>query len=157
MADRTPIDPSFTGPRESPRPETVGASDYEQIQNHLAKYCFAVDRESAGEIASLFWEDARLEFNGVHHGFEEIRRCYDDWIKKMRDPVEGLRHLIYVPRIHIDGDRAAAETYVDADAHVRKSGRSVRLRALYRDRLAKRNGEWRFSERLIVGMRNLDT
>ena len=134
----------------------MAQSDRELIQNHLAKYCFAVDRDSAEEIAALFWPDARLEFNGTHTGFEEIRLCYADWIRKMRDPVEGLRHLIYVPLIEIDGDHAVAKTYVDADAHARKSGRTIQLRALYRDRLTQRNGEWRFAERHIVGMRGLN-
>jgi len=69
--------------------------------------------------------------------------------------VEGLRHLVYVPRIEIDGDLAVAETYVDADCHVRKSGRTIHLRALYQDQLSRRNGEWRLSERRIVNMRNL--
>lgn len=133
----------------------MSQSDREQIQNHLAKYCFAVDRDTAEKIASLFWEDAQLDFNGIHTGFEEIRQCYVDWICKLRDPVEGLRHLIYVPLIEIEGDQAVAETCVDADAHVRKSGRTILLRARYRDRLTKRNDEWRFSERHIVGMRSL--
>lgn len=133
----------------------MSQSDREQIQNHLAKYCFAVDGGTAEEITALFWDDARLEFNGTHNGCEAICLCYAEWIRKMRDPVEGLRHLIYVPLIEIDGDHAVAKTYVDADAHVRKSGRTILLRSLYRDRLTKRNGEWRFFERHIVGMRSL--
>ncbi len=134
----------------------MSESDRDQIENHLAQYCFAVDRDSAEAIANLFWEDARLEFNGVYEGRSAIRQCYDDWIKSARDPVEGLRHLIYIPRVEIDGDHAMAETYVDADCHVRKSGRAIRLRATYRDRLQRRNGEWRFAERCIVNMRSLD-
>jgi hypothetical protein len=133
----------------------MSQSDRDQIQNHLARYCFVVDTGTAEDIASLFWEDARLEFNGVHHGFEEIRRCYADWITKMREPVEGLRHLIYMPLIEIEQDRALTQTYADADAHVRKSGRTILLRALYRDRLTRRHGEWRFADRHIVGMRSL--
>ncbi len=133
----------------------MSLSERELIQHHLAKYCFAVDRDTAEEIAALFWDDARLDFNGSYTGREEIRQCYAEWIRKARDPVEGLRHLIYVPLIEIDGDHARAETYVDADAHIRKSGRTILLRALYRDRLSRRNGEWRFAERHIVGMRSL--
>ncbi len=133
----------------------VTQSDRDQIENHLAAYCFVVDRASAEDIAALFWEDARLEFNGLHEGGEAIRQCYENWIKTARDPVEGLRHLIYVPRIAVDGDRAEAETYVDADCHVRKSGRVIQLRALYRDVLTKRSGEWRFFHRRIVNMRSL--
>jgi SnoaL-like domain len=133
----------------------MSQTDREQIQNHLAKYCFVVDRGSAEEIAALFWDDARLEFNGTHLGNESIRQCFAEWIRKLRDPVEGLRHLIYVPLITMDGDSATAETYVDADGHVRKSGRTILLRSLYRDRLTRRNGEWRFAERQIVAMRSL--
>lgn len=51
-------------------------SDRDLIQNDLAHYCFTVDRDSAEEIAALFWEYARLEFNGVREGAEAIRaRC----------------------------------------------------------------------------------
>jgi hypothetical protein len=130
-------------------------SDREQIQNHLARYCFTVDQGTSEQIAALFWEDARLDFNGIHSGFEAILQCYAEWIRKARDPVEGLRHLIYVPLIDIDGETAQAETYVDADCHVRRSGRAIQLRSLYRDRLTKRNGEWRFSDRHIVAMPSL--
>ena len=111
--------------------------DYALIQNHLARYCFVVDRGTAEEIAALFWDDARLDFNGMHIGFDAIRACYANWIVKLRDPVEGLRHLIYIPLIELEGSHAVAETYVDADAHVRRSGRAIQLRALYRDRLTK--------------------
>ena len=130
-------------------------SDYEAIRNHLARYCFAVDHGSADEIAELFWDDARLEFDGTHLGRDAIRRCYAQWIRTKRDPVEGLRHLIYVPLIDIDGDEASTQTYVDADAHTRRSGRTVLLRSLYRDRLHRRDGQWRFVERHIVPMRSL--
>lgn len=133
----------------------MSQSDRELIQNHLARYCFAVDRESADAIAALFWDDARLEFNGTHVGREAIRACYEDWINTKRAPVEGLRHMIYMPLIDLGGDHARTETYVDADAHTRRSGRTVLLRSLYRDRFAKRNGEWRFLEREIVPMRSL--
>ena len=133
----------------------MSQTDREQIQNHLAKYCFVVDRDTAEDIAALFWDDARLEFNGTHIGYEQIRQCYAEWIRKLRDPVEGLRHLIYVPLMTIEGDSAVVETYVDADCHVRKSGRTILLRSLYRDRLTKRNDEWRFAERQIVAMRSL--
>ena len=130
-------------------------SDREQIQNHLARYCFTVDQGTADQIAGLFWDDARLDFNGIFTDSEAIRDCYVEWIRKARDPVEGLRHLIYVPLIDIDEDSALTETYVDADCHARRSGRAIQLRSLYRDRLTKRHGEWRFSDRHIVAMPSL--
>ena len=129
-------------------------TDRELIQNHLARYCFVVDRGTADEIAALFWNDARLDFNGVHVGYEAIRQCYADWITEKREVVKELRHLLYTPLIDLDGDQALAETYADADARTRRSGRVVQLRSSYRDRLTKRDGEWRFAERHIVGMQS---
>lgn len=131
-------------------------SDYVQIQNHLARYCFAVDRGTAKEISSLFWPDATLEFGGEYHGADEILRCFQHWIESMREPVEGLRHLIHIPRIELNGEEAKSECYADADAHSRRSGRPIRNRAIYRDRLSRRDGEWRFQERRIIWMRGLD-
>lgn len=128
-------------------------SDYEQIQNHLADYCFRVDRDSADAIAALFWDDAYLELYGKHQGIAAIRAAYANWITTMRDPVEGLRHCIFAPHIQLDGDEATSECYANADAHTRKKGRLIQLRALYKDRLAKRNGEWRFSDRRIIVFR----
>ena len=133
----------------------MAQTDRERIVNHLARYCFVVDRGTADEIAALFWDDARLDFNGIYNGYAEIRQCYAEWIARARDPVEGLRHLIHVPYIELDGDAARAVTYVDADCHVRRSGRTILLRATYRDRLSRRAGEWRFAERHIVAMRRL--
>ncbi len=100
----------------------MSLSDRDLIYNHLARYCFVVDRDDADAIADLFWEDAELEFGGRHSGREAIRRCYDEWIQTKRNPVVGLRHMIYLPLIELEGDEARTETYVDADAHTRRSG-----------------------------------
>ena len=131
----------------------MSLSDYEKIQNHLARYCFLVDNGSAEEITDLFWEDALLEFNGHYQGKEAILHCYCSWIENMRDPVEGLRHLIHIPHIEIDGDKAVSKCYADADAHSRRKGRFIENRAVYQDQLSRRNGQWRFSERRIIWMR----
>ncbi len=127
------------------------SSDHEQIQNLFARYCFAVDRGSADEIAAFFWDDCRLDFSGnLHHGVDEARAGFSKWIAKMRDPVEGLRHCLYTPLIEIDGHVASAEAYYDADGHSKGKGKLVQLRGLYKSRLEKRpNSEGQFEWRLI--------
>ena len=129
-------------------------NDYQQIQNLISRYCFVVDRGSAEEIAAMFWNDATLRFGrrSRNEGAEGIRAGLRKWIGKMRDPVVGLRHLAHAPAIEIEGNRATAETYYDADGHSRKRRRPIHLRGVYRDRLEKRGGEWRFAERHIVIM-----
>ena len=131
-------------------------TDYEKILNHLEKYCFHVDLGTVEEIVKLFWEDARLEFNGTHIGEVAIRACYSDWAERLKSPVEGLRHLLHMPEIEIDGDQARSHSYADADAHSKGKGKPIQNRAMFRDRLEKRGGEWRFIERQIIWMRGIN-
>ena len=130
--------------------------DYLEIHNLIARYCFVADTGTADDLVLLFWDDATLWFGerSRNEGAEGIRRGQERWIEKMRDPVVDLRHLVYAPAIRIEGNRATAETYYDADGHSRKLGRPIFLRGIYRDVLEKRSGEWRFRERRIVIMRS---
>ena len=127
-------------------------NDYQQIQHLIARWCFVADTGSVEEMTAMFWEEGRLWFGrrSQNDGLEAIRVGLQRWIEKMRDPVVGLRHLAYAPLIEIDGDRARAQTYYDADGHSRKRRWPIHLRGVYRDRLEKRNGEWRLLERRIV-------
>ncbi len=134
----------------------MSASDHEQIQSLLAKYCFATDRGTAEEMAALFWDDAVVQFGeNRNEGIEAVTAGFAAWIRKMRDPVEGLRHLLHTPCIDISGNHATAEAYYDADGHSRNKGRRISLRGLYRDRLEKRDGEWRFVAREIQIWRSM--
>ena len=122
-------------------------SDYEQIQQLLARYCFAVDGETAEVIAALFWPDATVNFDGrVNDGQAAFTRGFARWIEKMRDPVENLRHVLGLPDIDIGGELAAVQVYYDADGHARRSGRIIHLRGVYRGVLQKRAEEWRIAE-----------
>ncbi|WOR15268.1 nuclear transport factor 2 family protein [Hyphomonas sp. FCG-A18] len=131
-------------------------TEYEKIQNHLAKYCFLVDSGSVGEIVDLFWDDATLEFNGLHVGEEAIRACYTDWAERLKAPVEGLRHLLHMPVIEIESSHARSYSYADADAHSRRQGKPIQNRAMFEDKLVKRDGQWRFIERKIIWMRGIN-
>lgn len=125
------------------------------VQSHLAKYCILVDTAEPAVIAKLFWDDARLEFGGEFTGGEAILACFETWAKEMRDPIEGLRHLLHMPHIEIDGEVASSVSYADADGHSRRSGKAIRNRAMYVDKLEKRGGVWKFKDRKIVWMRGL--
>lgn len=119
-------------------------SDRDTILNLLAKYCFITDRGTADELAALFWEDCTVDFGGnVHEGRAVARDGFARWITRMRDPVEGLRHILHTPLIEVAGETATSEAYYDADCHARRSGRAIRLRGLYRTEFARREGEWR--------------
>lgn len=125
-------------------------TDYEQILSLLAAYCHVVDRDSAEEIAKLFWEDASLDFGERVVGTTEITAFYDRWIRESREPVLNLRHLIYAPAIDIEGARARAVCYFDADCISARKHTPILIRGTYSDTLEKRGEFWRFLERKIV-------
>ena len=129
---------------------SIDKTDFEKIHNLLARYCHVTDCGSAEDIAKLFWEDAVLEFNGRFQGTAEIRASYQAWIEKMRNPVEGLRHLIYAPVIENEEAHATASCYFDADGVSKKTGAAIKVRGIYEDKLEKRGHEWRFAERRII-------
>lgn len=125
-------------------------SDYEQINNLLVRYCFVTDRGSAEDIAACFWGDAEVDFGGrVNRGKAAFTRGFETWITKMRDPVVGLRHILHAPLIEIDGETATSEAYYDADGHSKNKGKLIQLRGIYKDRLEKREGDWRFIHREV--------
>jgi len=128
--------------------------DYQQIQHHIARWCFVADTGTAEEMAAFFWDEGTLWFGrrSQNAGAAAIRAGVQKWILKMRDPVVGVRHLAYAPHIELNGNQARALTYYDADGHSRKRRWPIHLRGVYQDRLEKRNGEWRFVERRIVIM-----
>ena len=129
------------------------ASDQDLIRNLIARYCFIADREDADAMTDLFWENAELDFGGQYRGRTKIREAFEGWIRNMRDPVEGLRHLSFLPAIRFTGtDAATAETYFNADGRLRESGEAIHVRGLYRDRFERRRGAWRFAYRQIVVM-----
>ena len=131
-------------------------SDRETIENLLARYCFVTDRGSAEDMAELFWDDATVIFGDNRNvGIEDVTAGFAAWISKMRDPVEGLRHVLHTPLIEIDGNSATAEAYYDADGHSKNKGRRIHLRGIYRDKLEKRDGEWRFREKEIQIWRSM--
>ena len=132
------------------------SSDYEQISNLLAQYCFATDRGTAEDIAACFWDDAQVNFDGrVNSGIDEITLGFEKWITKLRDPVEGLRHILHTPAIVIEGASATSEAYYDADGHSKNRGKLIQLRGVYKDKLERRSGEWRFIYREVQIWRSL--
>ncbi|WP_416898010.1 MAG: nuclear transport factor 2 family protein [Minwuia sp.] len=122
----------------------------DQITGLLARYCHIVDNEPAEIIADLFWDDATLDLGGLHEGREAIVQAYVDWIARRRVKTDQLRHMIFQPAIEIDGKRATARTYFNADGFAGPDKALLLVRGIYRDELEKRDGEWRFARREIA-------
>ncbi|MCS6925158.1 MAG: nuclear transport factor 2 family protein [Candidatus Binatia bacterium] len=128
--------------------------DYIAIQQLLHKYCHAVDRGTADEVAELFHPDGvlcpRYESDERYEGREAVRGWYARYMENFRTKVRYLRHKITSPVIDITGDEATSVCYLDADSVSLSSNQPSVAFGRYEDKLIKDGGRWWFKERTII-------
>lgn len=132
----------------------MSSEDHICIQQLLHKYCHAVDRGTADEVAALFHETGvllpRYENDEVHEGRRAVRAWYDGYIKNFRAKVKYLRHKIESSVIEISGNEATSTCYLDADSiSISKNEPNIAF-GRYDDKFIKDNGQWLFKERIII-------
>jgi len=113
--------------------------DLRQILGLLAEYAASVDEARWSDLRALWTEDAELcVFGASHRGPEAIEAF-------MRAARRG-KHIIAVPRIELDGDRArsVADFVFFAAPDLRPFTAGA-----YRDEWRRRDGRWRLARREI--------
>lgn len=132
----------------------MSAPDIAEIQNLLNQYCHAVDRGSVDDIMAVFHRDAILRpvylGDDRHSGRDAIRAWYSDYDRKVRSTVNPMRHKITAPFIEVDGDRATAVCYLDADFVSNATGEMGVATGRYEDQLLRDEGRWWIHERVII-------
>ncbi len=132
----------------------MSALDIAEIQNLLNQYCHAVDRGSVEDILEVFHRDAvlapRYLGEDTHRGRDAIRAWYTDYDRKVRSTVDPMRHKITAPYIRVDGERATAVCYLDADFVSNANGEMGVATGRYEDVLVKDEGRWWIAERVII-------
>ncbi len=127
--------------------------DIVAIQQVLYRYCFAVDKGTADDVAALFHENATLMpvYSGEPpvHGRAAIREWYVNYHRDLRGRVDHLRHCVTNPAIDVSGNEATAQCYLIADAVPKTGGNPYSVAGYYLDKLVKDGGRWYFKERQI--------
>lgn len=123
--------------------------DHQQIEKLLATYCRGIDRCDQELLKTVYWPDA-IEEHGLFDG-----KAWDfaDFIVPMLKGMKVTMHSISNTLIELDGERAAAETYVVAYHLVDEADGSqtdLIVGGRYLDRFERRNGEWRIAKRTFV-------
>ncbi len=126
------------------------------IHDHLNRYCHAVDRGTADDVANLFHADGAMVpvFQGAPAvvGRDTIRAWYAEFNKVFQsDQVKYMRHRISSPIVDVDGDTATACCYFDAEYLMVGEPAPKTIVGRYDDTLVKENGRWTFTERQIIG------
>ena len=129
------------------------AADRQAIADCMYLYSRGMDRADADLLREVFWPDATINgelFSGGPAEFIgfSVSAGLKNWDRMM--------HLITNSVIRIDGDRAAAESCFYGYHVGHGDGRSeaptgdLIICGRYLDRFAKRDDEWRISEKTIL-------
>ncbi len=131
------------------------ALDYEKIRQLLARYNFAIDLGDAEGWAACFTDDGVFEcsglpeyspFGGRHEGAEALRAYATTHFSRAQG---RARHWNWNLDIEGDGEEASMRCYLLA-LTVGERPALNHSTGIYRDRLRKVGGEWRFVERHIT-------
>ncbi|WP_424325175.1 nuclear transport factor 2 family protein [Gordonia sp. (in: high G+C Gram-positive bacteria)] len=127
-------------------------SDRLEIQDLLARYSHAIDRNDWDALDAVFTADARIDYTaagGIAGDYPEVKT----WLAAILPAAFSMtQHLAATTQLDLDGDSATARTILFNPMVVRgeAEGEPQMLFAglWYRDRLIRTDDGWRISERV---------
>ena len=123
--------------------------DRAEISDLLDEYAYAIDTRDFDLVASLFTEDATLDYTSSG-GPRAPRDDVVEWLRASLPAVALTQHLLTNRRIRIDGNTATARTELfnpllfDGD----DGTQLLLLGGDYTDRLVRTDRGWRIAERV---------
>lgn len=124
-------------------------SDRLEIQDLLARYCFAIDERDWAALDDIFTPDARIDYTETG-GAKGTLRQIKAWLPVALERFPAFQHMIATTRLKLDGDTATSRTIlfnpmVMADGSGQRQTFFIGL--WYRDTLVRTAGGWRIAER----------
>ena len=117
------------------------------IRELLAAYCFHFDNGEFDPWLQLFTPDGVFDLGarGRVAGQAALRQFLHGI--PLTDGLPMMRHCVMNSIVQVDGDHATARSYVVVVHGGPTVG--ITLAGRYEDRLVKRDGAWRFAERVV--------
>lgn len=121
----------------------------QQIAGLTESFCRGIDRADVTSLQSLFHEDSTVingSFNGNGHEFA-TKIC-----RVVKAVFNRTHHSITSQRFRIDGDAATGETHIVSVATITGEDggpAEILARGVYHDKFERRDGVWKFSERIF--------
>ena len=123
----------------------------QEIRDHLARYCRAMDRMDRALADSLWHRDATVDYVGVYQGSSE---GFLDWVWMMHAELQTHSHQITNVLCDVDGNEAASESYVTVALWTRpdESGTRTEItaRGRYLDNWSHKEGRWAIERRTYI-------
>jgi uncharacterized protein (TIGR02246 family) len=130
----------------------MSLEDRLDVMDLVARYAECVDAGDVEGYAALFTSDGVVEYSGGSvQGREEIKAWVDRLAKEGRIGAEsGVKHVLGLPVIRGDGERATARTYVVIPRIMPTGVISTRFIGTYKDDVVKQAGRWLLARRVIA-------
>jgi hypothetical protein len=121
----------------------------QKIADVLARYARGIDRCDLETLLSVFWPDATADYGSGAQSAPAWARATVAALQSMRRTQHALSNIL----VEVDGDHARAETYCQAFHEfdgADGAGVEMVVGGRYLDRLERRDGVWRISNRVYV-------
>jgi hypothetical protein len=122
--------------------------DRDRIRQCLARLARGEDRRDAASIIASYWPDSITDYGVFKGGFDE----YLAWVVPGADAITNTQHVLGQSHIVLDGDGAKVETQVISYHRVDMGAgeRDTCIGGRYLDVFARRDGEWRIAQRMML-------
>lgn len=123
--------------------------DRQAIVDLTHAYSYAIDDKRYQDLRAVFTADARTDYGTIEcNGIDEIIAKVEGSTSHM----DATMHVVTNHRVALQGDRAAAVCYLQAQ-HVKsglQAGELYTIGGRYEDELVRTDEGWRFSFRRLV-------
>lgn len=125
-------------------------ADRLEIQDLLARYCFAIDDRDWDALDHVFMRDARIDYSqsgGAAGNYREIKR----WLPIALERFPRYQHMVATTKLDLEGDRARGRTILfNPMVHRDEAGaeQTFFVGLWYRDAFRRSPMGWRIAERV---------
>lgn len=128
--------------------DSRAVTDIVEIQQLLATYVYAIDAKDFDALDRVFTPDATFDYSVTGGETGDYARI-KPWLEKALAPFPVTQHLIGLPLIRLDGDRATARTMLFNPMQLARpgGGHLFFVGATYVDDLVRTAQGWRIARR----------
>jgi 3-phenylpropionate/cinnamic acid dioxygenase small subunit len=125
--------------------------DRQDISDVLLRYATGIDRRDWTVFRSAFTQDCELDYGeiGTWHGVDAVT----DFMEKSHAMAGHTMHRLTNQVITVDGDVAAARTYVDGLIMFGENDSGVNAVGYYDDDVVRTDAGWRIARRRFTPVR----
>ncbi len=126
--------------------------DKQEIAELLYTYATGLDSRDWVLLGSVFTEDGIADYSHMELGVNEGRAAIVDLCRTTLINFDATQHLIGNPLVTLDGDRATARCYFQAQHRLvgAPGGDNFIVAGTYEDELVRTPGGWRITRRTLV-------